>query len=134
MEVRNRWWVIVYFLLVREFLQSLHMWPWDSGAFERRARRTKKRASSSWLFEVVDDGAETWGLLRSSYRNSWHVTLREYVSNTRFAWAEGSYVGHIFQSKRTLLHSLGSIKRARPIIWSTTNDKTVQACISKLFA
>lgn len=105
----------------RIFTLSLHTWPWNSDASERSARRAKKRAPPSWLCEVANDRAEMQELLRSSCRDSWHVTLRKNVPDARVAWAEGFYVGHVFQ-RRIITFTLFHKTSKAVIIWSA------QAC------
>lgn len=109
------------------FTPGLHTWPWDSGASERSARRAKKRAPSSWLYKVANDRAEIRELLRSSCRDSWHVTLHKNILDARVSWNEEFYVGHVFQRRTitfTLCHKTSKAGRLiSAYFWSPTGNQ-----------
>jgi len=118
----------------RIFTPGLHTWPWDSSASERSARRAKKHAPSSWLCKVANDRAEIRELLRSSCRNSWHVTLRKNLRRWT-SLSNGKILRRSHVPKAILIRSLRATKGTRPIIWSPKVDlmQTDRACKSKFF-
>lgn len=139
--MRNRWWVILYFLLVKEVLQLAHM--------ALRLRRIRAKSSQGEEAALLSRDSAKWRMMVRKYEdfcvlsiaNSWHVTLCKNISNARLAWAEGSYVGHVFRSKPIITFTLfrKTSKADRLIVvqrrvWSTTSDQTGWACISNLFA
>jgi len=129
---RDRWWLIVYFLLVSEFLRQACIYGLEIQAHPSGMLVGRKACSFfSWLCKVANDRAEIRELLRSSCRDSWHVTLCKNVLDVWVSWTEKFYVGHVLQRCTitfTLCYKMSKANRLIDVhVWSPTGDQANRA-------